>query len=191
MGQKAGIGCPQTWRSSAEDRQGGWGWLAPENRGSLESEEISARGLGGIEFPGAVSRAPCPPAGPQPQIIFLLKSWLHPGIPKTALTPPPLCQPALAPSAAWQTPAFCPPTLRQSLWQKLTPRSPLLPQLGKHPPLPHLCCQPDPAPSAVGRGPQVTCLQPSTPPLTGPRQAQGTPPHTHTRCLTSAPIPGP
>lgn len=109
----------------SRSRPGGRECLAPECRGSLEIEERSARGQGGIGFPEAVSRAPCPPAGPQPQIIFLLKSWLHPGIPKTARPHLSLCQADLAPSAAaWQTTEFCPSRCRQALRQKLTPLSP-------------------------------------------------------------------
>lgn len=57
------------------------GSLAPESRGSLESEEPSA-----ARGEGLSSQAP---ASPQPRIIFLLKSRLHPGIPKTAAPPTP------------------------------------------------------------------------------------------------------
>lgn len=41
---------------------------------------------------------------------------------------------------------------------------------------PHPYCQPDPAPSAVGRGLQVTCLQPSTLPIAGPNRPRDIPP---------------
>lgn len=84
--------------------------------------------------------------------MFLLKSQLHPRIPKTAPRRP-FCQPDLAPSAAWRSPQFCPP--HSGSMEEANPFChPFLDQPRGHPPPPHSHCQPDPATSAVERAPK-------------------------------------
>lgn len=139
-----------------------------------------------IEFPGAVSRAPCPPAGPQPWIIFLLKSRAPSKDTKDSCPPThpsvSLIRPHLLPSRphvlSSHTHGF-----QTGPVEEADPFSlPLLPQPREDPPPPHPHWQPNLAPSAAGNeGPLLSHLQ-------VPHWPRDTPyimyTHTHTRMHT-------
>lgn len=125
----------------------------PGKRGDL------SWGRGGIEFPGACqppaqdhlsTKEPAPSRdtirGPSHPSVILIRPHLLPGGPPSSALP------------------------HSGAVAEADPLSPLLAQPREHPSPPHPHCQPEQAPSAVGRGLQVTCLQPSTLPTAGPNR---------------------
>lgn len=120
LGQKPDAGCPQAWRSSAESqwrpRAGGWGAWRLTAEAPWRARRPQLGGGEGLSSRRCKQTPPHPAHLPAPSPDHLSPKDPAPSrIPKTAASHPPLRQPDPAPSAAWQTPGFCPTTLRQAL----------------------------------------------------------------------------